>query len=63
MDRVPADKKGNVHVPAYDALAKAAGRSITDLTYVERFRFYDIAKSAFVIVLSIIAHVMLIVLS
>eukprot|EP01039_Chlorochromonas_danica_P000562 gene562-604_t len=52
MDRVPSDKQRNLHVPAYDALAKAADCTATDLTYVERFQFYENAKSSFAIVQS-----------
>lgn len=44
MDRVAADKARDLHVPAYALLAEAAGIPETDLGFVERFEFYDVAK-------------------
>lgn len=53
MDRVQADKDRNLEVPAYAALAKAAGNTNPDhLTYTERFEFYERAKQAFAVVQS-----------
>ncbi|CAN0415907.1 unnamed protein product, partial [Phaeothamnion confervicola] len=53
MDRVNSDKDRGLPVPAYAALAAAAG--LTDpfgggLGYVERCEFYEKAKAAFVVV-------------
>ncbi|RYG64176.1 fucose isomerase [archaeon] len=50
MDRVHSDKERNLYVPAYCALAEAAALTDEALTYVERFAFYEKAKSAFVVV-------------
>ena len=51
MDRVDSDKRRNLHVPAYAALAAAAGiESEGALAYVERFKFYEEAKGAFVVI-------------
>lgn len=52
MDRVQSDKDKNLVVPAYDMITNAAGLSAKDLTFVERFQFYEQAKSAFVVVQS-----------
>ncbi len=38
MDRVDSDKERNLDVPAYNALALAAGLRSDQLAYVERFR-------------------------
>lgn len=50
MRRVPADERRDLPVPAYEALARAAGVAPSSLAYVERFAFYEQARSAFVIV-------------
>ena len=50
MDRVQSDKDRNLSVPAYAALARAAQLNEDELTYVERFRFYEKAKASFVVV-------------
>ena len=50
MDRVQSDKDRNLEVPAYKSLAVAANISPEDLLYVERFEFYEKAKTSFVIV-------------
>jgi len=47
MDRVESDKAKELFVPAYEALADATGAT---LDYVERFSFYEKAKTAFAIV-------------
>ncbi len=48
-DRVDSDKAADLHVPAYQAISEAAGGS-ESLSYVERFRFYDLAKTCFCII-------------
>ena len=50
MDRVPSDKEKGLIVPAYEALAGAAGLSPDKLNYIERFQFYEEAKKCFVVV-------------
>jgi L-fucose mutarotase len=50
MDRVDADKQRNLFVPAYEAFARVIGRSPDKLEYIERFRFYEAAKDAFVVI-------------
>ena len=47
MDRVQSDKDRNLVVPAYDAIAKATAH---ELEFVERFAFYERAKTAFAVV-------------
>lgn len=47
MDRVDSDKARSLHVPAYEAIEEATG---VTLEYVERFSFYEKAKTAFAIV-------------
>jgi len=50
MDRVNSDKARDLHVPAYERIAAAAGCAADSLTYVERFEFYTRAKGSFFIV-------------
>jgi L-fucose mutarotase len=52
MDRVESDKTRNLEVKAYAQLAAAAGLSggELELGYIERFHFYEMAKTAAVIV-------------
>lgn len=50
MDRVPSDKVSNLHVPAYENIATAAGVTAGSLNYIDRFLFYEMAKKAFVVV-------------
>ena len=50
MDRVYEDKKRNLEVNAYQLIANAAGITPTDLDYVERFEFYEQAKTAYAII-------------
>lgn len=60
MDRVASDKTRNLEVPAYDDISNVVqaesqselygGHSSFTLTYVERFEFYELAKSAFCVV-------------
>ncbi len=47
MDRVDSDKEKQLDVPAYSLLTNVAN---TELEYVERFAFYELAKKAFVVV-------------
>lgn len=45
MDRVPADKERDLDVPAYALLAAAADLdAVGKMEYLERQRFYDVAK-------------------
>merc|ERR1712146_851160 len=50
MDRVPADKQRNLHVPCYDTVAQVTSIDKEKLNYVERFEFYGVAKKCFVVV-------------
>jgi L-fucose mutarotase len=50
MDRVDSDKAKELHVPAYEKLASAAGVSTSSLDYIERFAFYELAKTAFAVI-------------
>ena len=50
MDRVPRDKERNLLVPAYVAIAEASKKEVRSLEYVERFKFYELAKNAFVVI-------------
>lgn len=50
MDRVDSDKQRNLHVPAYAALAAAAGMDVNNLQHLERYQFYSEAKNAFVVI-------------
>jgi L-fucose mutarotase len=50
MDRVISDKDKGLEVPAYKLIAEASGRYPHQIEYVERFKFYDLAKSAFAVV-------------
>jgi L-fucose mutarotase len=50
MDRVDSDKLRNLHVPAYDSIASVAGDFSDKIHYMERFQFYDCAKSAFAVI-------------
>ena len=50
MDRVPRDKERKLHVPAYAAIGEASKRDVSSLDYVERFKFYEQAKNAFVVI-------------
>ena len=53
MDRVESDKEKDLHVPAYDAIAKSILNShINDakMEYVERFNFYDRARECFAVI-------------
>jgi L-fucose mutarotase len=50
MQRVPTDEQRNLQVPAYAAIAEATDTPLSDLGFVERFKFYDIARGAFAIV-------------
>jgi len=50
MDRSDADKAKSLQVPAYAAIATVASTQPEELNYIERFEFYDKAKSAFCIV-------------
>jgi L-fucose mutarotase len=50
MDRVDSDKIKGLEVPAYKAIAGAAGKSDNQLQYIERFEFYRKAKTAFAVV-------------
>ena len=50
MDRVPRDKERNLVVPAYAAIAVASKKDARSLEYVERFKFYELAKNAFVVI-------------
>lgn len=49
MDRVQSDKDKDLPVLAYSRLQEAAGSAIP-LSYVERFQFYEAAKSCFCII-------------
>lgn len=44
MDRVPSDKERSLDVPAYALLAAAAGVDDSKVEYLERQRFYEVAK-------------------
>jgi L-fucose mutarotase len=48
MDKVPADK--DVLVPAYDKLRDAAAASNSEILKLERFAFYEKAKTSFVVI-------------
>jgi L-fucose mutarotase len=50
MDRVQSDKDRGLLVPAYAAIASVASIPAESLDYVERFAFYDLAKSSFVVI-------------
>lgn len=50
MDRVPSDKERELEVPAYKNLATAAEKIPVELKYIERFAFYQAAKSCFAVV-------------
>jgi L-fucose mutarotase len=50
MDRVPADKDRKLPVPAYAKIAAASRREVSSLDYIERYKFYELAKNAFVVV-------------
>ena len=51
MDRVQSDKDENLIVLAYNNIASAANLpSISDLRYIERSEYYEVAKRAFVII-------------
>jgi L-fucose mutarotase len=61
MDRVQSDKDRDLHVPAYRTLTEviqeeavanvaAYGTRTINLTYLERFQFYDAAKKTYCIV-------------
>lgn len=50
MDRVDADKARGLEVPAYNLIANAAQRTTDQIEYVERFRFYELAKNSFAVV-------------
>jgi L-fucose mutarotase len=50
MDRTDNDKAKSLQVPAYAAIATVASTTPEELNYIERFEFYDKAKSAFCIV-------------
>mmetsp|Transcript_26344 Transcript_26344/g.25200 ORF Transcript_26344/g.25200 Transcript_26344/m.25200 type:complete len:147 (+) Transcript_26344:99-539(+) len=50
MDRVDTDKQRNLLVPAYEAFAKVIKRSADKLEYIERFKFYETAKNAFLVI-------------
>lgn len=44
------DKQRNLTVPAYALFAEIIDRSVDKLAYVERFKFYETAKDAFVVI-------------
>ena len=50
MDRVASDKEKGLQVPAYGLLAKEAQMTVDQLDYVERFAFYEAAKTAFCVI-------------
>ena len=50
MDRVQSDKDKDLHVPAYEALRQAAAIEAREVSYVERFDFYKMAKEGFVVI-------------
>lgn len=60
MDRVQSDKDKNLEVVAYESISIVIqteseaelhkGNAKFGLTFVERFKFYDLAKDAFCIV-------------
>eukprot|EP01038_Epipyxis_sp_PR26KG_P010877 gene10877-14596_t len=63
MDRVESDKEKCLHVPAYAAIANAAGfvegeenttsrtsPNVEKLCYLERHSFYEFAKTSFVVI-------------
>jgi L-fucose mutarotase len=50
MDRVSADKDRKLPVPAYAKIAAASRREVSSLDYIERYKFYELAKNAFVVV-------------
>lgn len=50
MDRVDSDKAKDLQVDAYTLLAAASGLQPNELGFIERFRFYDMAKTAAVII-------------
>ena len=49
MDRVQSDKDKCLNVPAYEALKQAAAIEADEVSYVERFDFYNMAKKSFVV--------------
>jgi L-fucose mutarotase len=50
MDRVANDKERGLHVPAYEAIATECGLTSNQLTYVERYEFYELAKRCFCVI-------------
>ena len=50
MDRVESDKDKGLHVPAYEALRQAAAIETNEVSYVERFDFYKMAKECFAVI-------------
>ena len=50
MDRVQSDKDKDLNVPAYEALQQAAAIEAHEVSYVERFDFYKMAKECFVVI-------------
>ena len=50
MDRVPEDKKRDLHVPCYETVAAVTSMAKDSLNYIERFEFYDAAKKCFAVV-------------
>ena len=59
MDRVPSDKERNLIVPAYESVLAVTNQDFEhgvadatkyELTYVERFKFYELAKQAYCVV-------------
>jgi L-fucose mutarotase len=50
MDRVPQDKERGLEVPAYAAIANECGRPVEELSYLERYEFYELAKKSFCVI-------------
>lgn len=50
MDRVPQDKERDLDVPAYAAIARECQRPVEQLTYLERYQFYELAKQSFCVI-------------
>lgn len=50
MRRVESDEAQDLQVPAYAQLARAAGKQLDELDFVDRQQFYAMAKDAFAII-------------
>jgi L-fucose mutarotase len=50
MDRVKSDKERNLQVPTYEEIVTVAKISPNQIQYVERYEFYERARSSFCII-------------